>query len=81
MKNLILCADGTGNLGGTTPDSNVYRLYNLVDIHDSIHPQLTYYDNGVGTSTNTYWRSFSGAFGFGFKRNVCELYEFLATPL
>jgi uncharacterized protein (DUF2235 family) len=78
MKNLILCADGTGNLGGTTPDSNVYRLYNLVDIHDSSHPQLTYYDNGVGTSTNTYWRSFSGAFGFGFKRNVCELYEFLA---
>ena len=49
-----------------------------MDIHDSNHPQLTYYDNGVGTSTNTYWRSFSGAFGFGIKRNVCELYEFLA---
>ena len=78
MKNIILCADGTGNLGGTTPDTNVYRMYNFVDTHDATHPQLTYYDNGVGTSTNKYWRMFSGAFGFGFKRNVCELYEFLA---
>jgi hypothetical protein len=39
---------------------------------------LTYYDNGVGTASNSYWRAFTGAFGFGFKRNVLELYEFLA---
>lgn len=78
MKNLILCADGTGNLGGTTPDSNVYRTYHLVERGDPSQPQLTYYDNGVGTSSNTYWRAFTGAFGFGFKRNVLELYEFLA---
>ena len=77
-KNIVLCADGTGNLGGTTPDTNVYRMFHLVDIHDPNHPQMTYYDNGVGTASNKYWRMFSGAFGFGFKRNVCELYEFLA---
>lgn len=78
MKRLILCADGTGNLGGTTPDSNVYRTYHLIDRNDSPEPQLTYYDNGVGTASNTYWRAFTGAFGFGFKRNVLELYEFLS---
>ena len=78
MKNLILCADGTGNLGGTTPDSNVYRTYHLIDRNNSSEPQLTYYDNGVGTASNAYWRAFMGAFGFGFKRNVLELYEFLA---
>lgn len=78
MKRLILCADGTGNLGGTTPDSNVYRTYHLIDRSDSPEPQWTYYDNGVGTASNTYWRAFTGAFGFGFKRNVLELYEFLA---
>ncbi|MDH5574982.1 MAG: DUF2235 domain-containing protein [Nitrospirota bacterium] len=78
MKNLILCADGTGNLGGTTPDSNVYRTYHLIDRNDPSQPQLIYYDNGVGTASNSYWRAFTGAFGFGFKRNVLELYEFLA---
>ena len=78
MKHLILCADGTGNLGGTTPDSNVYRTYHLVDRADPTTPQLTYYDNGVGTASNTYWRAFTGAFGFGFKRNVLELYEYVA---
>ncbi len=78
MKNLILCADGTGNLGGTTPDSNVYRTYHLIDRNNSSKPQWTYYDNGVGTASNAYWRAFTGAFGFGFKRNVLELYEFLA---
>jgi hypothetical protein len=78
MKNLILCADGTGNLGGTTPDSNVYRTYHLIDRNDPSQPQLIYYDNGVGTATNTFWRAFTGAFGFGFKRNVLVLYEFLA---
>ena len=78
MKRLILCADGTGNLGGTTPDSNVYRTYHLVDRYHSSNPQWTYYDNGVGTASNRYWRAFTGAFGFGFKRNVLELYEYLA---
>jgi type VI secretion system (T6SS) phospholipase Tle1-like effector len=78
MKHLILCADGTGNLGGTTPDSNVYRTYHLIDRWNPSAFQLTYYDNGVGTASNSYWRAFTGAFGFGFKRNVLELYEFLA---
>lgn len=31
-KNIILCADGTGNKGGSTPDSNVYKIYNAIDI-------------------------------------------------
>ena len=31
-KNIILCADGTGNKGGSTPDSNVYKVYNAIDI-------------------------------------------------
>ncbi len=78
MKNLILCADGTGNLGGTTPDSNVYRTYHLIERNEPAVPQFTYYDNGVGTATNKYLRAFTGAFGFGFKRNVLELYEYLA---
>lgn len=77
-KNIVLCADGTGNRGGETPDSNVYRVYKLVELHDPDHEQVKFYDNGVGTSKNKYWRAVSGAFGGGFKSNVCDLYQFLA---
>ncbi len=77
-KNIILCADGTGNRGGYTPDSNIYKIYNAIDIHDKDKPQITFYDNGVGTAKNKYRRALSGAFGFGFGENVCDLYQFLA---
>ncbi|MCB9504488.1 MAG: DUF2235 domain-containing protein, partial [Deferribacteres bacterium] len=77
-KNIILCADGTGNKGGYSPDSNVYKMYKSVEIHDEGNPQIKFYDNGVGTGDNKIWRALSGAFGFGFKRNVCDLYAFLA---
>ncbi len=77
-KNIILCADGTGNKGGYTPDSNVYKLYQAVDIHNSNTEQIVFYDNGVGTQTNKYIRGLSGAFGFGFRTNVCDLYEYLS---
>ena len=75
-KNIILCADGTGNKGGTTPDSNVYKIYNAIDLHNT--EQISFYDNGVGTQSNKYVRALSGALGFGFKANVCDLYEYLA---
>ncbi len=77
-KNIVICADGTGNLGGITPDSNVFKMYNAIDIHHTQQRQVTFYDNGVGTAANKYWRGFSGAFGFGFKQNVCDLYRFIA---
>ena len=76
-KNIILCSDGTGNKGGHGADTNVYKLYNAVDIHDSSIPQVTFYDSGVGTSKNKYIRGITGAFGFGFRDNVMDLYEFL----
>ena len=77
-KNIILCADGTGNKGGYTPDSNVYKMYNAIEIHDASVSQYTFYDNGVGTSTNKYWRAITGAVGIGIKHNIIDLYSFLA---
>lgn len=76
-KNIILCADGTGNKGGYTPDSNVYKIYNSIDIHIDGSEQIIFYDNGVGTTKNKYLRAATGAFGFGFGHNVRDLYEFL----
>lgn len=77
-KNILLFADGTGNKGGYTPDSNVYKMYNAIEIHDKNVTQYTYYDNGVGTSTNKYWRAFTGGIGVGIKQNIIDLYAFLA---
>lgn len=85
-KNIIVCADGTGNKGGYSPDSNVYKVYKMVDKHYqgackdgvTIDEQILFYDNGVGTQTNRFWRAISGGFGLGFRRNVCDLYKFLA---
>ena len=76
-RNIILCADGTGNKGGFTPDSNVYKTYHAIDIHHPSQTQISFYDNGVGTSTNKFFKAISGALGIGFQRNVRELYSFL----
>lgn len=77
-KNIILCADGTGNRGGYTPDSNVYKIYKSIDLNHPEKKQIAFYDNGVGTQKNKFFRGLSAAFGFGFKSNVCDLYEYLA---
>ncbi len=87
-KNLIVCSDGTGNEGGSTPSSNVYKVYKAVDKHykeksfvaedREIDEQIVFYDNGVGTEKNKYRRLLGGAIGFGFEDNVCDLYRFLA---
>lgn len=79
-KNIILCSDGTGNKGGYGEDTNVYKLYKAVDIHNPEYSQITYYDNGVGAreNQNKYIQKLRKAFGFGFQGNICELYEFLA---
>jgi len=83
MKNIVLCADGTGHRGGYGIDTNVYKTYKAVDINSQGVDQYTFYDQGVGTdksdtSKNKYRTALSGAFGFGFRNNVLHLYHFLA---
>ncbi len=77
-KNIILCSDGTGNRGGYTPDTNVFKIYNLVDIHNEDQEQVAYYDNGVGTSSISPLKLLTAAFGVGFKKNVIDQYRYLA---
>lgn len=79
-KRIVLCSDGTGNRGGTGNDSNVFSLYKAIEVNNPPgEEQFVFYDNGVGTSGNKYVRAVSGAFGFGFRQNVRDLYEYLAT--
>ena len=49
-KNIIVCADGTGN-ASSTQDSNVWRLYSSLD--QSYPDQIAHYIKGVGSSEGT----------------------------
>ena len=55
---------------------NVWRLHLAVDLHrdDQI---AAFYEDGVGTQEFLPLKVIGGAFGWGLKRNVLDLYEFL----
>lgn len=75
-KNIILLSDGTGNSAAKLFKTNVWRLYEALDLRDP-RVQVACYDDGVGTSTFLPLAVLGGALGFGLKRNVLRLYRFL----
>jgi len=82
-KRIVLCADGTGNSGGKGYPTNVWRLFNAVDLHchegePKNRKQIAFYDDGVGTEDFKLFKLIGGAFGYGLSRNIRELYETLA---
>ncbi len=75
MKKIIVLSDGTGNSAAKRHKTNVWRLYRALDLHRK--DQIAMYDDGVGTQQFLLFKLLGGAFGFGLKRNVIELYKFL----
>lgn len=75
-KNIVLLSDGTGQRGGVGHQSNVWRLYQALE-HDDAQ-QIRCYDDGVGSQDFAIVKAIGGAFGFGLKGKVCNLYAFLA---
>jgi hypothetical protein len=75
-KNILLFSDGTGNSAAKLAKTNVWRLYQAVDLSNPGR-QIAYYDDGVGTSSFKPLAVLGGAFGWGLKRNVLDLYTFL----
>jgi len=49
----VLLSDGTGNSSANPFKTNVWRLYQAVDItaQQGLEPQVVYYDDGVGTGS------------------------------
>ena len=80
-KNIILLSDGTGNSSGKLFRTNVWRIYQAVDLVDPQNPyeprQFALYDDGVGTSSFKPWALLCGMVGIGLARNVRDLYVFL----
>jgi len=78
-KNIVLFSDGTGNSSAKLFKTNVWRMYEAVDLGPSAarkRDQIAYYDNGVGTSGFKPLAILGGVFGFGLKRNALEIYRY-----
>ena len=74
-KKIILLSDGTGNSAGKVWRTNVWRVFELLDLKGS--GQIAAYDDGVGSSSFKPLALLGGVFGWGLKRNVLSLYKFL----
>lgn len=74
-RNLVVLADGTGNSAAAPFKTNVWRLYQALDLSQA--DQLACFADGVGTSSFRPFKIIGLALGFGVKRNVIELYKFL----
>lgn len=78
-KNIIICSDGTGNTAVKNRGTNVFKLFESVDLNGHrtnprVEAQVALYDDGVGTQTFTPLKVLGGAFGYGLARNVRKLY-------
>jgi uncharacterized protein (DUF2235 family) len=83
MKHIVLCSDGTGNTAIKGRGTNVFKLFEAVDVighKDDSHQilQIAFYDDGVGTEGFTLLKLLGGMAGWGLSRNVKELYTALA---
>jgi uncharacterized protein (DUF2235 family) len=71
-KNIVVFSDGTGQDGGKDFNSNIYKLFNLIE--DRTKKQIAFYDRGLGTG----WRKITGNIGgMGISKNILECYEFI----
>jgi uncharacterized protein (DUF2235 family) len=71
-KNIIVFSDGTGQKGGRRYNTNVYKLFSMIENRSSV--QIAFYDPGLGTN----WRKITGNVGgMGISKNIKECYEFI----
>src|SRR5207302_4145094 len=73
-RNIVLLSDGTGNSAAKVWRTNVWRTFEALDLSGS--DQVAFYDDGVGTSSFKPVAIMGGAFGYGLKRNVIDIYKF-----
>jgi hypothetical protein len=79
-KHIVVCSDGTGNTAIKGRGTNVFKLFESVDLNGHrkdlrLVPQVAIYDDGVGTQDFKPLKIFAGATGYGLARNVRQLYK------
>jgi uncharacterized protein (DUF2235 family) len=72
---IIILSDGTGNAASSVWRTNVWRMFQALDLQGNT--QAAKYDDGVGTSSFIPLAILGGAFGYGLKRNVLDAYKFI----
>jgi uncharacterized protein (DUF2235 family) len=82
-KNIVICSDGTGNTAIKGRGTNVFKLFEAVDLNGhrwdaGLQPQVAIYDDGVGSGSFKPLKVLGGAAGLGLSRNVRQLYKELA---
>ena len=82
MGNLIVCCDGTWNDPGNEDEgapapTNVFRLFNAMDLGSADPEQSTRYQEGVGTG-GIVDRILGGAVGWGLGEDIRDCYYWLA---
>ncbi|HMO03711.1 MAG TPA: DUF2235 domain-containing protein [Kiritimatiellia bacterium] len=71
-KNIVIFSDGTGQEGGVKNDTNIYKLFNMIE--DRTERQVSFYDRGIGTG----FRKVTGNIGgMGISRNIKQCYRFI----
>ena len=75
-KNIILLSDGTGNSAAKLHKTNIWRVYQALDL--TTDSQLAEYDDGVGTAALRPLALIGSGFGLGLAKNVRFLYAFLS---
>jgi hypothetical protein len=71
-KNIVILSDGTGQEGGRGRDTNVYKLFRMLE--DRTERQIVFYDQGIGTDSRRVLGSLAGA---GFSENLLQCYQFI----
>ncbi|MDQ8732182.1 DUF2235 domain-containing protein [Bradyrhizobium sp. LHD-71] len=74
-ERIIILSDGTGNAASSVWRTNVWRVFQSLDLRADT--QAAKYDDGVGTSSFVPLALLGGAFGWGLKRNVLDAYKFI----
>jgi uncharacterized protein (DUF2235 family) len=74
-RRIVVLSDGTGNSAAAVWRTNVWRTFEALDLSNS--DQVAFYDDGVGTSSFKPLALVGGAFGYGLKRNVIDIYKFV----
>ena len=71
-KNIVVFSDGTGQEGGKKYNTNVYKLFNMIE--DRTKHQIAFYDRGLGTGFRKVTGNISG---MGISKNIKECYKFI----
>ncbi|PCJ74052.1 MAG: peptidoglycan-binding protein [Rhodobacteraceae bacterium] len=82
-KNIVVFSDGTGQVGGKTIDTNIYKLFKAIE--NRTQNQISFYDRGIGTEPRgrlgkvftSARRAARQVTGWGFSKNVNDCYRFI----